>query len=452
MAYLEPGAYSKTQSSRPNTGAGSPSLIPLVIGTGATIMVTSEVITRSAEESDALPMKAKAIKSIGYTSSKEDFVASTDYELSEDGLKITWKTDGEAPKLGEEYIVKFSYEVGDDQYTPKLISELSELKQYFGGDLKTEEADAINNLFVAAQIMLELGSPSIYVLQVKTKTSGTVTGEDYQQALDEHAAFLEDVWRIIPADLSDSINSVIDGHIRKCSSYEERKERCAGYAKSGSQDFRTPDEVLKGIGGYADSKKNARIFTPYPTKATKEFSDGVTRVLTGQFVSAAVAGMEAVMPKWQSKTRASFGCFSELLGVQLTRVNKNKLAEKGVLIIEQPNGPGTDCIIRHQLSTDMSSAENREISILACKDYASKTIRNVCETYIGPYNITADTISRIRGSVSSKLADLQSEGYILEGELISLEQDVNNPDCLLISLRIKVPYPCNYIKITIVVD
>lgn len=452
MAYLEPGVYSKTVSSRPNTGTGGPRLTPLVIGTGATVLVTTEVITRTGEEFDLLPMKAKDIVAIGYTSKKADFTKAVDYELdTSDTTKVKWLgVSGlggqKAPALGETYSVTFTYEVPDDQYKLRLVSA-SELEGIYGPNITAD--GEINNIVTAASIIFETGVTEVYMLQVKP-AGGTVNGADYQKALNEYAQFVEDIWRIVPADLADDINSVIDGHIKNCSSYEERKERCGVYAKQGGEDLTTAADVISTIGGYAESKDNERVSVVFPPAASKVMSDGSLRTLTGQFVAAAYVGMEASSPVYQSKTRMTSGVFTELLGPKLTRSEKNKLAEKGVMIFEQPNGSGTNIVCRHQLTTNMASAEYKENSVLACKDYVAKYLRNILDTYIGKYNVTADTITKVTGSINAAFSTLIAEGIILEGALTTLAQDEFNPDTLIVDVMIKVPYPCNYIKLTIV--
>lgn len=452
MAYIEPGVYSKTQSRRPNTGSGAPSLIPLVIGSGDTLMKTTEVLTRGSGEFDTLPIAAKQIISVGYTSKKQDFTAETDYQLNpSEKTQIKWLTEGspKKPKEGETYCVTFTYEVGEEQYLPRFVSSLDQLS-FYGSDLKTD--GSINNLYTAASILREVGVTEMYVLQVKPGSEGAITGVQYQEALDKHAQFIEDVWRIIPVDIADDINSAIDGHIAACSSYEERKERCAVYGKKGAESLSTFDEILTQVGGYASSKSNERVTVVYPASATKTFSDGTKKVLTGQFIAAAYAGLEASMPLYKSKTRATIAVFDELLGVQLTRKEKNKLAECGVLIFEQPYGAGTNAICRHQLTTNMDSAEYRENSILACKDYTTKYLRKVLETYIGKYNITPDTITKVTGSINAGFASLISDQFLIQGNILSVAQDANNPDTLIVEVEIKVPYPCNYIKLTIFVE
>ena len=52
--------------------------------------------------------------------------------------------------------------------------------------------------------------------------------------------------------------------------------------------------------------------------------------------------------------------------------------------------------------------------------------------------------------MNAGISALIREGYILEGALRGLAQDEENPDTLIIDVEIKVPYPCNYIKLTII--
>lgn len=452
MAYLEPGAYSKTISKRPLTGSGGPSILPLVIGTGTNELRTTEVLVRGEGAFDVLPLAAIQIISIGFTSKKADFTLGSDYELDETNKnRINW-IDGEsakAPSAGESYTVTYTYEVPEDNYNPAIIAGIEKLESRYGLDI--QENGEINNLVTAGKILFEMGVSEAIFIQVPVAGS-TVNASDYSKALEKHAQFIEEAWRIIPVDCSDEINAVIDGHIKKCSSYEERKERCAVYSKEAADKLTTAEDVLSKVGGLADSKDNERISTVYPASATKTMSNGEVRVLGGQFIAAMYAGLEFSMPLYQSKTRASSAVFNELLGVQLLRTEKNRLAEKGVIIFEQPNGAGTNIVCRHQLTTNMDSAETRENSVLACKDYSAKYIRGIMEAYIGKYNITADLITKITGSINSAFVTLANEGYITEGALLALYQDEYNPDSLIVEIRIKVPYPCNYIKLTIIVE
>jgi hypothetical protein len=158
--------------------------------------------------------------------------------------------------------------------------------------------------------------------------------------------------------------------------------------------------------------------------------------------------MEARLNPQTSRTRSGIVGFDKLGGVKMRRTEMNNVAAKGVTILTQ-SVAGADIIVRHGISTDMSSVQNREISITDISDVTSKTLRNGCEAYIGKYNITPDVITRINGTINAIFAKLKEDGVILNGTILELMQDENNPDSLVVKVRVEVPYPCNYIDITV---
>lgn len=466
MAYKEPGAYLRLVTSNKYATGTAPTLIPLIIGGGAQILKRTDVITRAnTGDKDLLPREAEKILSIGVTSRKPTFTEKKgvdntgDYTFATGTNEIMWdNTTENKPAAGDNYYVTYTYKVGDEQYEPKLVFSDDDIERYYGPEFKENEIDPetgaapINRLSLAAKIAREAGASVLYVQQVKPSDVGKVTAVEYKEALDKYTAFLNDVWRIVPVDLSTDVNSAIDAHIEAMSSYEERKERSAIYGTPQSSPVLDFNTVYQTVGGYAESKKYKRITTFYPDHATKLLSDGNFYDLDAVFLAAAYAGREAFLPVSQSKTRDSITVFDSLKGVEMLRKEMNMLAEKGVMIFTQPYGAGTDIIIRHQLTTDMSSPQTRENSVVMIADYCSKYLRSVCEQYIGKYNVTGETIARINASLDGALYNLKKDGVITAGSVQSIMQDEYNPDTLLISCMIKPPYPCNYIEITLFVE
>ena len=174
------------------------------------------------------------------------------------------------------------------------------------------------------------------------------------------------------------------------------------------------------------------------------------RVVDVCFLCAGYAGAENTLKPQDSRTRMKITGFFELQGIKLKRTEMNSLATYGVTILTQITR-GTDIIVRHGLTTDMSSVQTRETSIQDIVDYCSKEYRAACELYIGKYNITADLIQRISGTLNSVTATLKTDGIILGATIMNLAQDFDNPDSLIISMKINVPYPCNYIIITMAI-
>lgn len=449
MAYLEPGAYLKFKDMGALQGGGAPLQLPLIIGTGADEIIVSEVITRGTSEFDTLPNAGwTEILSIGYTEGRADFTETTDYTVDLGQNKITWNGSSK-PSQEETYVVVGKCAAPADRYKLQLVYPDTYREIYGESDFKDEENSEINRIVVGLKALFNAGASVAYALQIKP-LGGAVSDADYQKALAK-AATVADIYRVVPVDLGNSINAVVDAHINNCSSYEERMERVARYSSEKSPN--TFDEVLTQVGGFAEGKGSRRVNVPYPNKAKMLLSDGELHEVDGAIVSCALAGLQTSVPGYQSTTRSTISVFDSLVGVEMTRVEKNKLAAKGVTILEQPDGAGTPIRVRHQLTTDMSSVATKESSITSIRDHVAKSLRATAEMYIGKYNITADTITRITGSLKGTLQDLVQEGWILEtSQLTSVAQDVNNPDTLIVEATVDVPYPCNYIKITVIAD
>jgi 5S rRNA maturation endonuclease (ribonuclease M5) len=462
MAYREPGAYLQLVTNPKYATGSTPLLIPVIMGSGAQVLERTDVITRaSADDADYLPMGAEKILSVGTTAKKATYFQSEGVEKVKDFKHttgenfITWETTAaNKPAAGENYYITYTYKVTDEQYEPRLVFLEEEVEQYYGSDFRTHEEGApINRLAVAAKIAIQAGAPAVYVLQVAPdETTGKVTSIEYAASLQKYVEFINDAWRIVPVDVGAEINNVIDAHIEQCSSYEERKERTAIYGaplETAPTDF---NEVYTGVGDYAASKANKRIIVLYPDVATKMLADGNYHELDAPFIAAAYAGREAFLPIYRSKTRDGITVFHTLKGVNMRRKQMNMLAEKGVMILTQPDGPGTPIIIRHQLTTDMNSVQTKESSIVMIGDYASKYLRKVCEQYIGKYNITGETIALIQSSLSGGINQLKKDKVIVAGIVTAMKQDEDNPDTLLVDVRVKPPYPCNYINLTLFLE
>ena len=449
--YRDPGVYlrlSNNAQSAPNVGGGR---IPLIIGSGASVLLKTIVMTRSSSGNvDQIPFDSTAIVSIGYTSDVNMWNATQDYTYDAVADTITWIAN-KGPTAGQTYSITVKYKPSANQYTPQLLSSVTDVVNFYGPDLKTAEDNSINQISVAAQMALKQGAPAIYVLQVPPTAQATaVVAADYQAALDKYARFIGDLWRIVPADNLTGVNAIIDGHINAMSVPEEKMERSAIYSAEYDTAAVFADIQTK-IGAYATSKASKRINVIYPDSATLMFSDGKIRTVGGAVLAAAFAGAETVLSPQNSRTRMPLKGFVQLQGVRMTRTQMNTIASCGVTLLTQAT-TNADVVVRHQLTTDMSNVQTRETSITDIGDTCAKMLRNSVEQYIGKYNITPDVVTRIDGTLKATIAALKSAGVINDGKINALMQDANNPDTLIVSASVLPPYPCNYIDISLVMN
>jgi len=467
MAYREPGVYLEVQNTA-RTGPlipGEVSMIPLVIGTGASKLRETVAIVR-AESGDTDIFPFTSVASIAYIGSSKRGIISEwipfeegadpdpdtgNYTFVADSNEITWNSGG--PEAGSTYYVTLVYNVEDSQFEPKLCRTIADVTSLFGPEVQENESGyPLSPVSLGARIVLEQGAPTVYVLQVNY--DGEVTVADYIAAIETHARFIKDMWRVVIMDNTKDIQDAVIAHITEMSSVEERMERCAILGKAYTDldpEGTVFSDVLTKVGGLSEFIYNRRVSVMYPDKATRLLGDGTLRELDAPYLACAIAGAQWANPPQRSLTRVTLNGFNELKGVKMIRTQMNQLAEKGVMILTQENST-SPITIRHQLSTDMSTLQFKENSILAIEDYCAKLLRNACEVYIGRYNITPELISMVKGTLDSTMDTLKSRGVIVDGRIDLIMQDENNPDTIIVSLSVLPPYPCNYIEITLILE
>jgi hypothetical protein len=336
----------------------------------------------------------------------------------------------------------------DSHYSPKISSDKDEIIDEYGADV--DAAGKVNSVSLGGQLALETGSSLVYTCQVKM-AGDAPTATEYDLVYTNYLQFLPDAYRVIPMNLQADINLKTINHVNLMSTPEERGERVTLLGVDHSSMDVT--DVINNVGGYAESVKNERVCVIYPDKVTRVLSDGNSYTLTAPYICAALAGWKSGQPVSQPYTHAEITCFDKLVGIDMRRTEKNKLAEKGVMVLEQEGGQGTPIAVRHGLTTDMSNLQSKEASVVEIGDYAAKFYRSGLKQYVGTHNVTTDLITKVKGSTNTLTNVLIKKDIALVGsKILQLYQDADNPDTLILKISLKVPYPCNTIEITLYLD
>lgn len=197
---------------------------------------------------------------------------------------------------------------------------------------------------------------------------------------------------------------------------------------------------------------NRRVVMVAPNEVGASIG-GLEQKIKGYYLCAAVAGMVGQLPPQQGFTNYPITGFSKVYGSNdvFNQRQMNIGAAGGTYwVVQEIAGGPLSC--RHQLTTDLTSIETRELSITKIVDFASKFMRAGLRNFIGKFNITQpflDTLSTVVQGQLSFLADVG--GTILGGDLNNIIQDKSAPDTVLIDVTLDVPYPCNYIRLTLVI-
>lgn len=130
-----------------------------------------------------------------------------------------------------------------------------------------------------------------------------------------------------------------------------------------------------------------------------------------------------------------------------TESQLNIIAAGGVYIMTEVGGT---VFCRHQLSTDMTSIERRELNITKSVDYTAKYIRNVVAGYIGRSLITPAFLTVLAAILSGLGTTLKKEGRLNDFKVTGIKQDEVSKDTVRVSIEILPKYPVNYIKVDLI--
>lgn len=196
--------------------------------------------------------------------------------------------------------------------------------------------------------------------------------------------------------------------------------------------------LYRALVSHAASTKNPffAAYVPVPASVT---------------LAPAVAGQVAGNPPQQGLTNMPIAGVDAIKFSSdwFTESHLNTIAQGGTYIMRQLK-PGSSISSRHQLSTDMSSVEKRELSITKTVDYVAKFVRSVAEPFIGKYVINELSLTLIRAAITGALETLKREGKINGYSLDKLAQDTVSLDTVLVDITIQPPYPVNKITINLI--
>lgn len=207
----------------------------------------------------------------------------------------------------------------------------------------------------------------------------------------------------------------------------------------------TRTEQAEYYGKRAASFANRRIMVVAPDKVGE---GGL--VLPGYYLAAAVSGYKSGINAYQGMTRTEISGFDDYSAAKpyWNESQLNILAESGVcIVLEDANGTP---YVRHALSTDTSSTEEREEVITRDYDYICKRVHSVLQSYIGQTSVTARTIQSIHSTLSEVFLGLRNQGYVTDFYDITVQQHALLKDRIEVYATISLPFPVNNIEIYLV--
>jgi hypothetical protein len=210
-------------------------------------------------------------------------------------------------------------------------------------------------------------------------------------------------------------------------------------------------KVAETYAALSQSYSNRRFWHTAPDQCAATIG-GVEQVINGFYMNAGIAGMIGQQPPQQSFTNFPMTGYTRVLGSSnyFSESQMNVMAGGGTYIIVQ-DATSAPLISRMALTTDLTSVETRTDSITKVVDFTAKFLRRGLKNFIGRFNITQAFLDQL-GTVIGGLGGFLVEVGVLVGfNLNNIIQDEESPDTVLVDVLIDPPYPCNYIRITLVI-
>lgn len=211
------------------------------------------------------------------------------------------------------------------------------------------------------------------------------------------------------------------------------------------------DGIAATVQAIGRSYGNRRLWMTFPDQVTATVN-GLATLLPGFYASAAIAGMVGQNPPQQSFTRFPMTGFTSVQGSndRFNARQMNVMAAGGAWILIQ-EAPGAPLISRFALTTDLTSIEVRTDSITKVVDYTAKFLRRSLLNYIGRFNITQGFLDTLSNVIEGLGGFLIEQGVLLGFNLNQIAQDTDAPDTVLVDVLLDVPFPCNFIRLTLVI-
>jgi len=212
-------------------------------------------------------------------------------------------------------------------------------------------------------------------------------------------------------------------------------------------------DLAKWIAEISASFAQRRITNVYcPFVGTSSDGTGVS-VLPGYFYNCIIVGAIQVLAPQAGLTNMAMPGFTQVFYVSdyFTEKQLDTIAGGGTFIIMQ-NNKWTVPYCRHQLTTDMSMLEKRELSCVKDLDYIAKMGRETLRPYIGRFLVNEVTMTTLYSVANAFLQKCKDDGLANpNSNLIKIYVDPNSRDTVIICLEIELPVPLNKIKLFIYV-
>ncbi len=337
-----------------------------------------------------------------------------------------------------------------DYFNPVRALDYDDVKDIYGEPLNVATGAIISPLSMAAKIAFENGARQLILVAVPW-SNGQTTREALQAGYAKISALYE-VTIVVPLPVGMSGTEGSPGDTLNVG--RDLKLHCqqasdSGFFRTGFLGFEKSVSVVPQNAAASIDSHRVVLAYPYKMNYYNGFNNQNLEV-AGYYLATAYAGLASSTGVQNSLTKKQINSFSGIpatVQAQMTNIYKNTLSNGGVAVTEMARD--SRLVIRHGTTTDTSTIQSRELSLVRSKDTMVTMIQDTIDAagLIGT-PIDDTTPINIKGVISGVLERAISTDIIVAYNDLKVRQTSGDPTIIEVKFQYKPLYPLNYIVVS----
>lgn len=379
---------------------------------------------------------------------------TTDYTLitSPEDATLTEVVRVDAAGIDPSDTVFVTYQYTDsDYYNPLRVYDFDDATAAYGPAIDLTTGVILSPLSFAAKVAFDNGCREL----VLVATTGDVDIDVAPQDLIDAYAKLEavyDVNIVVPLPVGITGSEGTPGNVIICGTDLEThlvnmaSDELFRIGIYGVESTVTvfPTTIASGIA-------NKRVILAWPN--ILRYYHGFTNTtsdVSGYYLAVAYAGRIASNPEQMPLTKKlvrGFNGFPAATAQTMTVAKKNEWSSGGVAVTEVTRTNNLQ--VRHGVTTDMSTANTREISLVRSRDSLIELVQTSLSSagLVGSW-IDGDTPGQVKSVVAGALEAAVGNDLIVSYTDLKARQLVGDPSVIEVKFQYKPAYPLNYIVVS----
>lgn len=386
-----------------------------------------------------------------YGTNLPQYVENTDYTFNASAYdygKIVWN-EGMGPAEGATYYVTIKYNKSTTDITPKTFDSFDAVKAAYGPEYYVDEytgENVLNEVVVGAKLAFLNGADAVTCLEVLTDGSAAV-----QNAIDLMCDTDVIAFVCVPATTTE-LQEYMMTKVVVASSIENQKEKIAYVCPVGASvealKTLTVDQIIDQAQSFSE-ERIAMMASPVVTIVAED-KDGVSSEFEVPSIYAGCA-----MIGWHGNNNNSVALpltRKTLSGIYnaatYKRADIEKLTRGGVTVMVNK---GDTVAINQSVTTDVTSYNTAEISVVLIKDEVKRKLRDPLDAQFIGTVVKKTTGTSIKTAIISILEGM-IDTLILGYDSLKVVQNATDSTQFDVSFNITVCRPLNYINISFMVN